>query len=62
MLIFKGERRTSREQESIDYLQGMPKRLEEQQSTGQEVFRLEELPAEHPARAFGRGRRAPGGG
>lgn len=62
ILIFKGERTTSRESEFIDYLQGMAKRLEGQRVKGQEVFRLEDLPAEHPARVFGRGVRESGGG
>ncbi len=52
ILIFKGGRTTAREEEFIQYLQGMASRLEGQRGKGQEVFRFDDLPAAHAAREF----------
>ncbi len=53
ILIFKGDRITKDEREFIDYLKGMAARLEKERSEGT-PFLLKELPADHPARVFGR--------
>lgn len=54
LLIFKGERSTGREEEFVQYLRGMAAQLEGQRAKGQEAFRLDDLPADHPARQFQR--------
>ncbi|MCB0155958.1 MAG: AraC family ligand binding domain-containing protein [Anaerolineae bacterium] len=55
ILIFKGQA-GGPWSEFIDYLENaMQPHLAEQQASGAEVFRLQELPADHPARLFAEG-------
>jgi quercetin dioxygenase-like cupin family protein len=53
ILIFKGDRVTKVEAEFIEYLRGMAARLDAEHKKGT-AFKLSELPADHPARAFAR--------
>jgi hypothetical protein len=53
ILIFKGKRVTQREQDFIDYLRGMAKRLEREHESGV-PYLLSDLPADHPAIVFAR--------
>lgn len=53
ILIFKDKRLSRDEQEFIDYLRGLKKSLEQEQAEGHPM-RLDELPADHPARVFAR--------
>jgi pimeloyl-ACP methyl ester carboxylesterase/quercetin dioxygenase-like cupin family protein len=53
ILIFKGQRLTTKESQFIDYLKGLAKRLEQEHKAGV-PYRLSDLPADHPAIRFGK--------
>ncbi|MCA9213146.1 MAG: alpha/beta hydrolase [Planctomycetales bacterium] len=51
ILIFKGQRLTKKEEDFINYLRGMAKRLEQEHEAGV-PYLLSDLPADHPAIKF----------
>lgn len=51
ILIFKGQRLTKKEEDFINYLKGMAKRLEREHEAGV-PYLLSDLPADHPAIEF----------